>query len=57
MANSNDAKENCFESLPDCLNESENLVGPAKDRDDFANFFLTHGAISFQWDKAFNAEF
>lgn len=58
MGNSNEAKENCFETLPDCLlNDTDNLVGAAKDRDDFANYFLTDGAITFQWDKALNAEF
>lgn len=58
MAKSAEARDNCFETIPDNLrNDDENLVGPARDRDEFANYFLTDGAIKFQWDKALNAEF
>lgn len=58
MSNSAEARENCFETIPASLrNNGENLVGPAQDRDEFANYFLTEGAITFQWDKALNAEF
>lgn len=58
MSNNRDAYENCFDNFP--LTEEDGNIpvsGPARDRENFAEYFLTTGAVDFQWSRAINAEF
>lgn len=59
MGNTQDAYENCSEDLPPATEESDGIPnsGPARDRENFADFFMITGAVQFQWAKAINAEF
>lgn len=54
---SKEAYENCFVDLPSDIGGLINLGGPNLDRENFACDFMTDGAVNFQWDKAFNADF
>lgn len=56
-ADSKDAYENCFTDLPLQEENGPMVQGAAKSREDFASYFLTTGALKFQWNKALNADF
>lgn len=56
LSNTQEAYENCFEDIPSSM-EMQNVSGANLDRENFARYFLTSGAVGFQWDKAFNADF
>ena len=52
-----EARENCFTELP--INDMSLIhdEGPYKVREDFTDYFMTRGAMSFQWEKAIEANF
>lgn len=56
-AKSKEAYENCFSNLPPMLESGPLPPGAAKIREDFARYFMTTGAITFQWNKALMADF
>ena len=57
MKNSIDAYDNCFTELPINDMPIHNNQRPLKMRDDFADYFMTRGAVKFQWKKAIDADF
>lgn len=58
LANSAAAYDNCFTDLrPATEDEIRNLAGANLYREQFADYFYTEGAISFQWEKAIEADF
>lgn len=57
MGTSQDAYENCFTDLPAEPAAVAPATGAALIREHFSNYFMTNGAVDFQWAKAINADF
>lgn len=57
MGTSKDAYENCFTDLPAAPTGVEPATGLALVREKFTDYFMTIGAVDFQWAKAVTADF
>lgn len=56
LSSTPEAYDNCFIDLP-VPDREDNYTGAALHRENFAKFFMTEGAVDFQWQKAIDADF
>lgn len=52
-----DCFENCLDTLPEKYSIPEKGTPASVARENLAHFFLTHGAVKFQWERAINSDF